>query len=257
MAAKSFEAKATDRCAPLDFVVMPFGMFGHLTQTHWLMRRRCRAPHPRADEIHLTYGITGGKLRASRLGTAYLVAALLGLTMGTAEITQAHAYTDEVTATCQSTKAKPSFTFNKGDAPYGTLYAYYTGAAYCGSTLMATRHRVKLKAGSGDGSSDSCRTNHGWLPNGDYPARYERNHQTDSDVVKGSVWSLGNKRCSDGTNRTELFIHSQGGNGGSWAERNYKSQGCIKINQSDRTYLKGLWDRPIYGASSAKLKVTS
>jgi hypothetical protein len=179
--------------------------------------------------------------------------------MGAAEITQAQARarTDEVTATCQSTKAKPSFKFDKGSAPRGVLYAYYTGAAYCGSTMMATRHKVTLTAGSGDGSADSCRSFHGWLPNGDYKARYEKNHQSDSAVVKGSVWNLGDKKCSDGTPRTELFIHSQGGNGGSWRDDNYKSAGCIKINQSDRTYLKGLWDRPIYGASSATLKVTS
>lgn len=196
-------------------------------------------------------------MRVSRLGTAYLVAALLGMTMGAAEITQAGARTDTVTATCLSTKANPSFTFNKGSAPYGDLYAYYTGAAYCGSELLATRHKVTMKAGSGDGTSNACTTNHGWLPNGTYTARYEKNHQTDSDVVKGSVWYLGNKECSNGTLRTELFIHSQGGNGGGWQESNYKSQGCIKINQSDRTYIKNLWNQPIYGASNTKLTVQS
>ena len=178
--------------------------------------------------------------------------------MGAAEITQANAYTDTVTATCQSTKANPSFTFDKGTAPYGNLYTYYTGAAYCGSTLMATRHKVTMKAGSGDGTSNECTSNRGWLPNGSYTARYEKNHQTSSTVVKGSVWNLGSHVCSNGsTTRTELFIHSQGGNGGSWQESNYKSAGCIKINQTDRTYDKGLWDRPIYGASNTKLTVKS
>jgi hypothetical protein len=197
-------------------------------------------------------------MRVSRLGTAYLVAALLGVTMGAAEITQASARTDKVTATCQTTKAKPSFTFDKGTAPYGKLYAYYTGAAYCGSTIMATRHKVTMKAGSGTGTSNDCTTGAGWLPNGTYNAKYEKNHQTDSAVVKGSVWYLGSKKCSSGsTTRTALFIHSQGGNGGSWQESNYKSNGCIKVNQSDRTYLKNLWNRPIYGASKAKLTVKS
>jgi hypothetical protein len=178
--------------------------------------------------------------------------------MGAAEITQANAYTDTVTATCQSTKANPSFTFDKGTAPYGNLYAYYTGAAYCGSTLLPTRHKVTMKAGSGDGSSNECASNHGWLPNGSYTARYEKNHQTSSTVVKGSVWNLGSHVCSNGSvTRTELFIHSQGGNGGSWQESNYHSEGCIKINQTDRTYAKSLWDRPIYGASNTKLTVKS
>ena len=197
-------------------------------------------------------------MRVSRVGCAYLAAALLGLTMGSSEITRAYAYTDAVTSTCQSASANPSFNFNKGSAPYGTLYAYYSGAAYCGSLLLKTRHKVTMKAGSGDGTTNDCATNHGWLPNGSYTARYEVNHQTSSTVVKGSVWNLGSHRCSAGTvTRTELFIHSQGANGGSWTESNYKSQGCIKINQTDRSYLKSLWDRPIYGASNTTLSVVS
>lgn len=197
-------------------------------------------------------------MRVSRVASAYLVAAFLGLTMGASQITQAHAYTDVVASGCLSAKTNPTFTFDKGSAPYGTLYAFYSSAAYCGSAVLPVRRKVTMKAGSGDGTSNDCTSNRGWLPNGKYNARYEVNHQTSSTVVKGSVWNLGNKVCSAGTvTRTELFIHSQGGNGGSWTESNYKSAGCIKINQTDRSYLKSLWDVPIYGASSTTLNVVA
>jgi hypothetical protein len=195
-------------------------------------------------------------VQVSRTGRAYLAAAMIGLTMGASEITQAQAYTDVVSTTCMASSSNPTFTFDKGSAPYGTLYAFYSSAAYCGSTLMPTRHKVTMKAGSGDGNSNECASDHGWLPNGAYQARYEVNHQTSSAVVKGSVWNLGNHVCSSGNvTRTELFIHSQGGNGGSWSESNYKSAGCIKINQTDRTHLKSIWDMPVYGSSNTTLNV--
>jgi hypothetical protein len=149
--------------------------------------------------------------------------------------------------------------FDKSTAPFGTLYLYYSANAYCGSQLMVTRKKVTMKAGSGNGSNNECTKNAGWLPNGTYSnIRYERDHQTNSKVVKGSVWYLGDKLCQGGsTKRTELFIHSQGANGGAWAEANYKSEGCIKINQEDRTYLAGLYNRPIYGMAGTDLHVTS
>ncbi|WP_328471663.1 hypothetical protein OHA21_07805 [Actinoplanes sp. NBC_00393] len=195
-------------------------------------------------------------MRTSRLGRAYLAAALLGISLGISGIPQANAYTDVVATTCMASKTNPTMTFDKGTAPYGTFYAFYSGSVYCGSTLMANRHKITMKGGSGDGTSNECTTNRGWLPNGKYNARYEKNHQTDSAVVKGSVWNLGNKTCAAGTvTRTELFIHSQGGNGGGWSESNYKSAGCIKINQTDRSFLKDLFDIPIYGAANNTLNV--
>ncbi|MFC4109706.1 hypothetical protein [Micromonospora zhanjiangensis] len=194
----------------------------------------------------------------SQTKRAYLAATVAGFTIALSVITPASAYSDVLQSDCQSSKTNPTMTFDKGTAPYGNLYTYYSSAAYCGSQLMATRRKVTMKAGSGDGTSNDCTSNKGWLPNGSYTPRYEVNHQTSSTVVKGSVWNLGNKLCSAGTvTRTELFIHSQGGNGGSWTESNYKSAGCIKINQTDRTYLKSLYDQPVYGSSSTKLTVTS
>jgi hypothetical protein len=196
-------------------------------------------------------------MRVSSTGSAYLAAIVFGLAVGAPQVALAKDPTD-VIETCGAANSNPTFTFNKGSAPYGTLYVYYSSRAYCDSTLTSVRRKVTMKAGSGNGSSNDCAKNEGWLPNGQYDARYEANHQTDSKVVKGSVWYLGSHECSKGTvTRTELFLHSQGGNGGSWTDSNYKSEGCIKINQDDRSYLKDIWDAPVYGASKATLKVTS
>jgi hypothetical protein len=185
---------------------------------------------------------------------AHLVAAVYGLSAGLSGENIALAYTDQLYA-CQGSKKAPWMHFKKGDAPHGTLYVYYSTTAYCGAQTSPVRRKIIMVSGSGDGTSDSCVRNHGWLPNGTYSPRYEKNHQTDSAVVKGSVWYLGDKACSSGRMRTELFIHSQGGNGGSWSDRNYTSNGCIKINQTDRSYLAKFYNLPVYGASSTSLDV--
>lgn len=204
-------------------------------------------------------------MRMSKMVRAYVAAAMGGLAFGFANITPAEAYTDTIKSSCLSAMDDPYMQFNKSSAPMGTLYTYYSAHEECNGALKVIRRKVTMVAGSGNGSSDACESSAGWLPNGSYNPRYEVNHQTSSAVVKGSVWDLGSHRCttsSTSTLRTELFIHSQGGNGGSWtgtssSPGNYKSAGCIKINQGDRTYLAGLYNRPIYGTSRTEMDVTS
>jgi hypothetical protein len=199
-------------------------------------------------------------MRMSRENRAYLAAALMGLLLVASGATQAQAAPPDVVVTnCMSAYQVPNMVFDKGSAPNGQLRVYYSKSAYCGSTVGKERRKVTMPAGSGNGTTNDCTSNKGWLPNGSYKPRYEKNHQTSSAVVKGSVWSLGNKKCThgEGVTRTELFIHSQGGNGGGWAASNYKSEGCVKINQTNRTYLAGLYNAPIYGAGSTTMTVTS
>ncbi|MCW6005848.1 hypothetical protein K1W54_14855 [Micromonospora sp. CPCC 205371] len=62
------------------------------------------------------------------------------------------------------------------------------------------------RAGSGDGSKDTCRTNHGWLPGGWYGGTFKSGFDGD---INGLVWHLDDKRCGRGTPRTALFIHSE------------------------------------------------
>lgn len=48
--------------------------------------------------------------------------------------------------------------------------------------------------------------------------------------------------CIRGTQlRTELFIHSNGIEGTAW-DSNYKTQGCIKIAQVNRSTLQHYWE---------------
>ena len=125
-------------------------------------------------------------------------------------------------------------------ATHSTLIAYVS--------VNGTRYQITQRAGSGNGNTNACVRNAGWLPDGGY-----NNEDSDSNshlsfynktwgnpVVRGWVWDLGNKKCSNGTLRSELFIHSEGTSG--WTESNYKSEGCIKINQTDRSHLASMWN---------------
>jgi hypothetical protein len=76
----------------------------------------------------------------------------------------------------------------------------------------------------------------GWLPTGFYDiTRHVHNYPGSS--VQGRVWQLQNHACSDGTVRTELFIHTEEtSSGGQSCEQfcwdgpnDYYSQGCIKV----------------------------
>ena len=95
---------------------------------------------------------------------------------------------------------------------------------------------------AGSGSSTTCgEIGRGWLPLGWYDIW---GHWNSYDaLIKGRVFWLQNKRCADGTLRTELFIHSEetAGNGQycptagddpyCWEGAfDYYSNGCIKLS---------------------------
>ncbi|MFJ4767604.1 L,D-transpeptidase family protein [Streptomyces uncialis] len=97
------------------------------------------------------------------------------------------------------------------------------------------------KAGSGT-STNTCAVGKGWLPNGKYRIEFRR---TNFDgLINGYVIKVTDKRCHNGTKRTELFIHSEmkpnGGQGRieseKWTDTNpndYYSNGCIKLNPTN------------------------
>ena len=103
------------------------------------------------------------------------------------------------------------------------------------------QHAHSWRAGSGT-STDECRRAEGWLPAGWYALWGHWNHYG-QDKIKGRVWWLQDKYCSDGvTKRVELFIHSEetADNGQScsstyddpfcWERAgDYYSLGCIKL----------------------------
>src|SRR6478736_6395548 len=77
------------------------------------------------------------------------------------------------------------------------------------TTLVSQQWR----AGSGyfRDSTNACRKNRGWLPDGTYRPRLFRDYH--GNLIKGRAILLGQKRCADGTMRTDLFIHTEQGAG--------------------------------------------
>lgn len=91
----------------------------------------------------------------------------------------------------------------------------------------------------------------GWLPNG-WSDVSQMSHGWTGTLIKGRVWRLEDKACSDGTLRTELFIHTEEtstqtqvctppANDSPWCWDNYPggagtndyfSVGCIKVRRN-------------------------
>ena len=105
----------------------------------------------------------------------------------------------------------------------------------------ATQYSKSWRAGSGT-TQNECRRAEGWLPAGWY-SQWGHWNKYNGSTVKGRVWWLQDKYCSDGvTKRTELFIHSEetASNGQNctsayddpfcWERAaDYYSLGCIKL----------------------------
>ncbi|MFE9098747.1 hypothetical protein [Streptomyces sp. NPDC007264] len=116
------------------------------------------------------------------------------------------------------------------------------------------RHHVftvaSWRAGSGSGSTNSCLKNRGWLPNGTYKMLdFTKHHNGGAHGVNGIAWHISDHKCSNGTWRTDLFIHSEmlpsGRQGSSEPYRwdgasDYRSNGCIKLKPADIRRLSDL-----------------
>ena len=112
------------------------------------------------------------------------------------------------------------------------------------------------RAGSGftRRSTDACRKNDGWLPDGDYRPRLYANYW--GSLIKGRAIGLGAKQCANGTWRTDLFIHTeQGDRNRQCPDRkgdqvcrweyprfdDYRSYGCVKMSPRDLRELVAAW----------------
>lgn len=71
-----------------------------------------------------------------------------------------------------------------------------------GSCVVST-----WRAGAGT-TQDPCQRNYGWLPTGWYDMWGHWNDYAGT-AIRGRVWYVQDKACSDGTVRTELFLHSE------------------------------------------------
>ncbi len=126
-------------------------------------------------------------------------------------------------------------------------------------TWLAERQRVdgtwktvaqdSWRAGSGlpgGSATNSCVKNHGWLPDGRYTLRQYDDYA--GNLIHGRAFRLSDKRCSNGTLRQELFIHTEAAAGNAqcadgpgdqlcrWEYpkiNDYTSHGCIKMSPSD------------------------
>jgi hypothetical protein len=169
----------------------------------------------------------------------------------------AAAYTETKT-TAKKTVPYMVFERNNSNPQRGTLTAYVS--------IGSTRYRISMRAGTGSGIKSECVRSKGQIPVGFYDPNDEDSNSTlvyinnktwGNSVIRGAVWSLGNKVCHPASGehritRTDLFIHSEGTSG--WTENNYKSNGCIKVNQTDRAQLKKRWSAA-YKKTSGMLMV--
>lgn len=188
-----------------------------------------------------------------RIGAAITCLAIVTSALPTAS---AQAYTESVT---KESNSPPYMVFEQNDnSPLkGKLTAYVS--------IKGKRYRLSMRGGTGSGIASECVKNKGQIPTGFYDPHddderstlaYINNKTWGNSVVRGAVWQLGSKRCipkpgEKVITRSDLFIHSQGASG--WSG-NYKSNGCIKINQTDRAQLKKRW-KSAYKRSRGMLMV--
>jgi lipoprotein-anchoring transpeptidase ErfK/SrfK len=139
--------------------------------------------------------------------------------------------------------------FKKGSDPQNSrLYFVYVQGANSDHPRIHTLG--SWRAGSGNGSKNTCASNAGWLPNGNYTVKkYYPHHNGGPHGVNGIAWYVGDHRCHSGHWRTDLFVHSEmlpSGKAGSsepyrWdGNSDYKSNGCIKLKPSDIRALRNL-----------------
>ncbi|MFD7533834.1 MULTISPECIES: L,D-transpeptidase family protein [unclassified Streptomyces] len=165
--------------------------------------------------------------------------------------TQAPARTSGQTSAQTSAQASARVTdayylrFNKGSVTNSRL-----------ELVKRTPGRDKViktyKAGSGQ-VKNTCAVGKGWLPNAGASKPYAVQwHRKNFDgIINGFVIKISDRKCHNGTKRTELFIHSEmkpnGKQGTIESERwtnsgpnDYYSNGCIKLNP---TNIKDLFKR--------------
>ncbi|MFI0820135.1 hypothetical protein ACH4TX_34210 [Streptomyces sp. NPDC021098] len=138
--------------------------------------------------------------------------------------------------------------FTKGSSPQNSRLSLVLVKA---SDPSRPRTLGSWRAGSGNGSKDTCASNAGWLPNGTYEIqKFYNHHNGGSRGINGISWWISDHKCHSGHARTELFIHSEmlpSGSAGSsepyrWdGDSDYKSNGCVKLKPSDIRKLRSLY----------------
>ena len=147
----------------------------------------------------------------------------------------------------QRTPPRFYFTINTKSPQNSRLTLYYSSHA------ARARRFLTVRAGSGLGSLDECAKSRGVLPTGRYAVSFRANYPAGNPVVRGDVWRLSDHVCRNRrTVRTDLFIHTSGVPGAPF--RTYRTHGCIKVDQPDRTRLATMW-RSAWGNERGELVV--
>jgi hypothetical protein len=141
---------------------------------------------------------------------------------------------------------RAQITFTKRPAhPWRSRIAWVARRQQADGTWKVVAHD-SWRAGSGfpgPGTTNACAKGHGWLPNGRYSLlQYDDYHGT---LIHGRAFRLSDKRCTNGTLREQLFIHTEAGARNTqcadapgdqicrWEYpkiNDYTSHGCIKMS---------------------------
>jgi hypothetical protein len=140
---------------------------------------------------------------------------------------------------------RASITFDKNPAnPSNSKLIWRLSQRTAGTWKVVQTRSWRSGSGMlGKTGRNSCVKNKGWLPNGTYAMRQYQNYG--GNLIKGRAFRIDNKRCPNGTNRVDLFIHTEQGARNRqcpnrrgdqvcrWevpAYNDYKSAGCIKLS---------------------------
>lgn len=146
-------------------------------------------------------------------------------------------------------------TFDKnGEHPQRSRLTWRVYRHHDGTRTLVERKAWRAGSGFTRRSTDACRKNDGWLPDGHYRPRLHADYW--GSLIKGRAIGLGAKQCADGTWRTDLFIHTEQGEANRqcpdrkgdqvcrWEYPridDYRSWGCIKMSPGDLRELVTAW----------------
>ncbi len=172
-------------------------------------------------------------------------------------------------AAAQDTSRYAVITFHKnyGNTHRSTL-TWQVFSVSDGKRTTVVRKEWRAGAGYFRGSTNACAKNLGWLPDGRYrPTLFGDYH---GNLIKGRAIYLGQKRCANGTMRTDLFIHTEQGAGSRqcadlrgdqvcrWEYpkiNDYRSYGCVKLSPGDLRELYDAWRRYFPLGSTDRVQV--
>jgi hypothetical protein len=156
----------------------------------------------------------------------------LGLAAGAVALAVAGMTLASLPAQAASTHYTGHFTYYKNKAHPASSKMTWWWTKYSGSTKVGSGHKT-WRAGSGSppGITNSCATNHGWLPNGWYDGLEHSTYW--SSIIPTMNWELTDHKCSSGKYRTALFIHSKTPSSWKAASQPYYSNGCVHLSPTD------------------------